>query len=161
CRFYRDGWTGASSFPSFSEYLAGATVAAGRIVPFMGTIALSLVALSLIKPAEKTRALLIALAPIILISMPVGPIAALMSVKPFNVLAAIYALPEVLLIVSLLSGIGMDALIRSVAERDDPNSFARRPSLIPLFYGSASVLALAALAYFVGGLNQQMISTFG
>ena len=107
---YKDEAGAAVTFSSWSDFLGGFYAGLGKEAFFIGAIAALLAPLGLLVKSRLAWALTFTLLLGMMICLPVGPIAKLLSLKPICYINTYYGFPEILLLLALLAGLALDSL---------------------------------------------------
>lgn len=105
--FYKDAATGAS-FISGEQFVSSFFSAQGSDSLFPGAVALLLLPFGLWSARKLNPGLLIAAAVCLFVTVPPPLLQPLLAIKPISYLATLYGMPELLMFLVLLAGIGLD-----------------------------------------------------
>ncbi len=126
---WKDFWDGVVANQGYEPY-------------FIGSIAVLLIPLAFTSKNRNLLALALTSFFIFAIAVPQGPILDLFSKKPWNYVATLYGVPDLLLLFSILAGFGLDSLMKA----------ARKSLVLALFVGLL-VSAVLPFIFCLGGSN--------
>lgn len=140
---YKDALSVAElPFVTWKSFWDGVLVNQGYEPYFIGSIAVLLLPFAFSLRNRYLAPLMLCSFFIFAVSVPQGPLLDLLSKKPFNYVSTLYGVPDLLLLMSLLAGFGLDALFKSSGKK----------LLIPLFCGTI-LAAFFPLLFCLEGSN--------
>lgn len=115
--FYKEDAGDGTSGTNLKEYMQGFYFGYGREPFFLGAVAALLYPMGAFTAYKRALPLLLTALFGFIICIPQGPIYEFLTHKPVNYVNTIYAIPSLLLVLSLLAGMGLDTILEKKQTR--------------------------------------------